>query len=589
MSSKRELIINCCISHVSASIFQYSGEILTLKQVSLQTLEYDFSNDKLWMDALIVGLEKLCIKEKIKGDARFIFPGSLLLNKTLRVPHVDEEKQKKIVAFELSQKMPFPLAELIWDYQVIDDDGVEQEILAFAVKPEVAETFCEKVIEIGLSPVQITPAPVLDYNALMSSAIGLEQQETLVVNIGAKSTNLLFINPTGFLIRSIAIGGNTLTQNISDNLGVLFEKAEEIKKSYFSGEVAFSPEDPSVKVLENCSHQFLMRASQEITRSIVTYKRLKKGKSPTRMFLSGRGTLLNNLPDYLSQSQSLNIDYFDPLKCISIAEDIDQGMLGLLPFMIGEPIGLASAVLQDQNKQFFKRPLNLLPANKISNIALKKKIPILLLCALFFSLIPLPGILKKSSLIDELENELNRVFETTKSLESEIKQKEELQKNFNFTDKINSIIYKRNEPFSRPSFSCWSIQDFLNQLQTSLDHPDVSDTWFDHLELKDGPQRPQPTRKYSLSSDKTSSLKLTLSGRYLVRLPDSFEPTSGTDKRNYLIELNSKKQEALTNYLQSLSFIDKIEKKTFSIEGEGDLFERYFTHFKYVFKLRKER
>ncbi len=589
MSSKRELIINCGISHVSASIFQYSGEILTLKQVSLQTLEYDFSNDKLWMDALIVGLEKLCIKEKIKGDARFIFPGSLLLNKTLRVPHVDEEKQKKIVAFELSQKMPFPLAELIWDYQVIDDDGVEQEILAFAVKPEVAETFCEKVIEIGLSPVQITPAPVLDYNALMSSAIGLEQQETLVVNIGAKSTNLLFINPTGFLIRSIAIGGNTLTQNISDNLGVLFEKAEEIKKSYFSGEVAFSPEDPSVKVLENCSHQFLMRASQEITRSIVTYKRLKKGKSPTRMFLSGRGTLLNNLPDYLSQSQSLNIDYFDPLKCISIAEDIDQGMLGLLPFMIGEPIGLASAVLQDQNKQFFKRPLNLLPANKISNIALKKKIPVLLLCALFFSLIPLPGILKKRSLIDELENELNRVFQTTKSLEFEIKQKEELQKNFNFTDKLNSIIYKRNEPFSRPSFSCWSIQDFLNQLQTSLDHPDVSDTWFDHLEFKDGPQKPQSTKKYPLSSDKTSSLKLTLSGRYLVRLPDSFEPTSGTDKRNYLIELNSKKQEALTNYLQSLSFIDKIEKKTFSIEGEGDLFERYFTHFKYVFKLRKER
>ena len=27
------------------------------------------------------------------------------------------------------------------DYQVIDDDGVEQEILAFAVKPEVAESF----------------------------------------------------------------------------------------------------------------------------------------------------------------------------------------------------------------------------------------------------------------------------------------------------------------------------------------------------------------------------------------------------------------------------------------------------------------
>ena len=142
----------------------------------------------------------------------------------------------------------------------------------------------------------------------------------MVVNIGAKSTNLLFINPTGFLIRSIAIGGNTLTQNISDSLGILFEKAEEIKKSYFSGEVAFSPDDPSVQVLENCSQQFLTRASQEITRSIVTYKRLKKGKSPNRMFLSGRGALLNNLPEYLSQSQSLNIDYFDPSKSLVIDE-----------------------------------------------------------------------------------------------------------------------------------------------------------------------------------------------------------------------------------------------------------------------------
>ena len=586
MSNKREVIINCGISHVSASIFQYNGETLTLKQVALQTLEYDFSNDKLWLDALIVGLEKLCKKEKVKGNARFIFPGSLLLNKTLRVPHVDEEKQKKIVAFELSQKMPFPLAELIWDYQVIDDDGVEQEILAFAVKPEVAETFCEKVIEIGLTPVQITPAPVLDYNALMSSGIGLEQQETLVVNIGAKSTNLLFINPTGFLIRSIAIGGNTLTQNISDNLGILFEKAEEIKKSYFSGEIAFSPEDPSVKVLENCSQQFLMRASQEITRSIVTYKRLKKGKSPTRMFLSGRGTLLNNLPDYLSQSQSLNIDYFDPLKCISIAEDIDQGMLGLLPFMIGEPIGLASAIFQNQNNQFFKRPLNLLPANKLSNIALKKKMPVLILCAVFFSLIPLPGILKKSSLIDELNKELDAVYKTKSTLESEIKQKEELQENYNFTDKLNSIIYKRNELFNKPSLSCWSIQDFLNQLQSSLDHPDVADTWFDHLEFQDSLQKPQLLGRNSPLSYQSSKLKIILTGRYLVRLPDSFDQTNRTEKRNYLIELNSKKQEALTQYLQSLPFIEKIEKKTFSIEGEGDLFERNFTHFKYVFKHR---
>ena len=266
MSEKKEILINCGISHVSASIFTFDGKTITLQETGIQNLNYDYSNDQQWLSALVSSLEKLCKKLNLKGDARFIFPGSLLLNKILRVPHVDEEKQKKIVAFELSQKMPFPLSELIWDYQVIDDDGVEQEILAFAVKPEIAESFCEKVVEIGLSPIQITPAPVLDYNALISSSPEIEQQESLVINIGAKSTNLLFINPTGFLIRSIAVGGNTLTQNISDNLGILFERAEEVKKSYFTGEVTYSQEDPSVQVLEKCSNQFLTRASQVRTR-----------------------------------------------------------------------------------------------------------------------------------------------------------------------------------------------------------------------------------------------------------------------------------------------------------------------------------
>ena len=68
---------------------------------------------------------------------------------------------------------------------------------------------------------------------------------------------MLFINPTGFLIRSIAIGGNTLTQNISDNLGSHFEKAEEVKKVIFQAKSLLLEENPSVQVLENCAQQFL--------------------------------------------------------------------------------------------------------------------------------------------------------------------------------------------------------------------------------------------------------------------------------------------------------------------------------------------
>ena len=581
MSEKKEILINCGISHVSASVFTFDGKTITLQETGIQNLNYDYSNDQQWLSALVSSLDKLCKKLNLKGDARFIFPGSLLLNKILRVPHVDEEKQKKIVAFELSQKMPFPLSELIWDYQVIDDDGVEQEILAFAVKPEIAESFCEKVVEIGLSPIQITPAPVLDYNALVSSSPEIEQQESLVINIGAKSTNLLFINPTGFLIRSIAVGGNTLTQNISDNLGILFERAEEVKKSYFTGEVTYSQEDPSVQVLEKCSNQFLTRASQEITRSIVTYKRLKKGKIPTRIFLSGRGSLLNNLPEYLSQSQGLNIDYFDPSQCVTISEKIDVHIRSLLPYIIGEPVGLATTLFSTEKGKGYKSPLNLLPESKIANLNFKKKVPVLLFSSILLACYPLIGITFKSSAVTQLEKELLNIKSSSRQLESKIRDFESLKEIHNSTEKINRLIFNRNYIFSKKSKSCWIIQDFLNQLQSTLNHPDVEDTWFDEIRFAE--QEIANVSRSAKNFNKANGAKVILVGRYLVRATKVFDENQDIDKRNHLIEINSKKQEALTQYLDSLPFVKKINTKTFSIEGEGDLFTRYFTHFKYVF------
>ena len=581
MSSKKEIIVNCGISHVSVSTFVSDGKKISLEQIALKTLHYDYSNDQNWLTALISGLDELCKKQKLKGNARFIFPGSLLLSKTLRVPHVEEEKQKKIVAFELSQKMPFPLSELIWDYQVIDDDGVEQEILAFAVKPEVAESFCEKVVEIGLTPLQITPAPILEYNALISTVNGLEEQETLVVNIGAKSTNLLFINPTGFLTRSITVGGNTLTQNISDNLGTLFERAEEVKKSYFSGEVVYSADDPSVQVLQNCSQQFLTRTTQEITRSIVTYKRLKKGKAPTKMYLSGRGALLSNLPEYLSESQRLSIDYLDPLQSVIISDNLDNEIRPLLPYISGEPIGLARAVFKTDDTNALKTPLNLLPESKLTNLNFKKKVPILLFSAALLSCLPLIGVIFKSSAETHLKKELLEINSENRKLKSKILDLESLKEKYDFTEFINQLLLNRNETFYRKSLSCWFIQDFLNQLQSSLDHPDVKDTWFDELYFED-----KNTEKNSRNlkfNTKQNSTRIILVGRYLVRTTSVFSENQLDEKRNHLIELNSMKQEALTQYLETLPYIEKVDKKTFSIEGEGDLFKRNFTHFRYVF------
>jgi len=578
MATKHELIINCGISHVSASVFGYENNTLKLLNVGLHTLTHDYTQDSLWLDSVVSGIKSLCADLKLKGNVRFIFPGSFLLTKTIRVPKVEKDKQDKIVGFELSQKMPFPLAELIWDYQIIDDDGVEQEILAFAVKPEVAETFCERVVQLGLTPIQITPAPILDYNALRASGIGLNDSETLVVNMGAKSTNLLFINPTGFLIRSISIGGNALSQNLADRLGVLFSKAEDLKKSYFAGQVNFSQDDPNLQTIESCAQQFLARASQEITRSIVTYKRLKKGKSPVRIFLAGRGALLRNLPEYISHSQQLSIDYFDPTKIIQIGSEVSPEMQSLLPFMLSEPVGLASSIFMDVGDRKFAPPLNLLPSSKLSSLGFQKKKPYYCLASCIFALLPLPGLLKSQSDLFRLNKSLAEQKIYSVELSKELSAQKKLQNKFIFVDRLANAIVKKNLPFVEKQQKCWQIYGLLNELQGSLDHEEVDDAWIDNFEIMVPPKNDSIR---SVTPKNNGYFKIKLSGRYLVKVSNDILSGPDSEKRNALIDLNSKKQAALTTYINNIPLVKRIERKIFSIEGKGDLFGKYFTHFEY--------
>ena len=577
MAQADEIIVNCGNSHVSANIFVSTPEGLLLKSSGLETLYHDLTKEDAWLDSLVTGLEKLSEKMSLKGEVRFIFPGNLLLTKTIRVPHVDEEKQRKIVAFELSQKMPFPLSELIWDYQIIDDDGVEEEVLAFAVKPEMAENFSEKMLNLGLIPRQITPAQVLDYSAirgLLGEAD--DQSEVLTINIGAKSTNLLFINPTGFLIRTITIGGNALSQNISDALGITFEKAENLKKGYFSQEILLAEDDPSIEVIQNASNQFLARASQEITRSIVTYKRLKKGKSPQKIFLTGRGALLPNLAQYLIESQQLQVEYFDPLSSVTVGSEIKDKIKPLLPFMTSEAVGLARTIFNENPTDAggSSSTINLLPESKIKSLGLKQKLPFISFALFIISLIPLPSIIKNHNYQADLRKYEDKISNKLSILEEEIAEQKLLHSELLFTQNFISEIQTSQAPLKGKIEGCWVIQDVINYIQGIITNEEIGDIWLDSFSLAKPLNKP-----YGISKEgEKENFILTLSGRYLVRLN---KETKQDEIRDQLIELDRTKKEKLTAYFSEIPLLSKIQRKTFSIEGKGDLFNRFFSHYEY--------
>lgn len=381
MSSSKRLIINCGASRVTAAVIASHGGNLQIEKLVSEDLQYDFSNEEAILPSVGGALKVLAAKHKLSGKATLIIPGNQVLTKTIRIPHIEEAKRAQIIAFEAQQNIPYPLHEVVWDSQVVGDDGVETEVLFIAAKSNLVDEFCGYVSAAGFIPESIGAATVLDYNTLQH-AYPDSDDDVLLINIGARSTNLLFRNLDGFFVRNIQLGGNSLTQNIADSLGKSFTQAEAIKHKFFGGGSDYSDDDSGVKLLNSCAESFMRRMSQEITRSIVNYRRQKGGAAPKRILLNGRGSLLKGLAEQLATTQKVAVDFFDPLQNVVLDGSIDSEALRL---QTSEIIGEACRSMVPN-----AAGVNLLPEGVQRAMAFASKKPFVLIAAACLALAPLP-------------------------------------------------------------------------------------------------------------------------------------------------------------------------------------------------------
>ncbi len=100
----------------------------------------DADPDELIREAL----EKFLSRNELKGDEVAIgVPGQSGLARFVKLPPVEEKKIADIVKFEAKQQIPFPLDEVVWDYQkigggeAVDGFAMETEIGLFAMKRDV--------------------------------------------------------------------------------------------------------------------------------------------------------------------------------------------------------------------------------------------------------------------------------------------------------------------------------------------------------------------------------------------------------------------------------------------------------------------
>ena len=132
--------------------------------------------------------------------------------------------------------------------------------------------------------------------------------------------------------------------------------------------MALSEEDPSFTTLQVTNENFLNKYMQEISRSIVTYKRLKKGRLPTNLIITGRTIKSKGLVETLSQTQQLKIKYFDPYPQLEISQNIEKTACNDLPYIGSEALGLSKQLINQTDRPV----LNLMPKGKTNSLNQRK-------------------------------------------------------------------------------------------------------------------------------------------------------------------------------------------------------------------------
>jgi Tfp pilus assembly PilM family ATPase/Tfp pilus assembly protein PilN len=261
-------------------------------------------------------------------------PLTEVMFRQVNLPFHDDNKIRKTLAFELEPLIPLPIDEVAADYLTIPDDGL---FVAALAKKSIRD-WIEK-IEGNLGNVSI-----IDVSSTSLAAQILSDRSPsscgVILDIGAVSTAAVFYENGAIVqIRSLAFGGNQITQALANDMSVEKDEAEQLKiKANYPASCA--------KVDSVCSH-----FCSEL-KNTIEYMKLNGAlqNDPAHITITGGGSLFVPLQKELKNSFSLPLEALDLIRSKQL--EIDENIVSKHPPQIMNTALAAAMRLSAGRKSF---------------------------------------------------------------------------------------------------------------------------------------------------------------------------------------------------------------------------------------------
>ncbi len=224
----------------------------------------------------------------------------------------DPKESKALVEAQIRKLTPIPLEEMIIESRMVDPTETKDRsrVLVTGAAKNLVQKYVEafKLAKIGLVALET------ESFTLIRSLIGRDKSVILILDIGAMRTNITIVEKgVPFFTRSVNVGGGILTKQISEQMGVTMEEAEQMKFDLSKAPTDTVP--PTVELL-------LQPMLNEINYSIGEFRR-QEGQSSAhveKIIVTGGSAHLPGIVQYISGKLNVNVYVGDPWARVTLPE-----------------------------------------------------------------------------------------------------------------------------------------------------------------------------------------------------------------------------------------------------------------------------
>jgi len=241
--------------------------------------------------------------------------GHSVIVKNIVLPQMTEDELQESFAWHAEEHIPFDISDVNLDYHVTDSTPEAIHVLMAACKRDKVANLKQTIQLAGKQPAVID----VDAFALQNCyELNYDPQPGHIVallNIGASTTNINILNGArSVFTRDASFGGNQYTSLLQKELGLTFDQAERVKRGMPL------PDDVEHREIEPIVDTVSDILALEIQKTMDFYRAtVEDGESAVQQILvSGGGSKLKGLVEFLSKRFEITVEMFDPFRKIRV-------------------------------------------------------------------------------------------------------------------------------------------------------------------------------------------------------------------------------------------------------------------------------